>query len=103
MNTWQTIDTAPKDKTRVLLYYPSEGYVPSIIRCGQWDEDKYAKRPRPYWHYDGAQGQVSMARQRLPALWMPMCELFRAAVVKSGPEKVDDDQDLSHMDTIHGY
>ena len=43
---WQPIETAPKD-TDVLLYCPRRGAV-----RGRWDDNQYARVPRPYWSND---------------------------------------------------
>ena len=42
---WQPIETAPKDK-RILLCYPCR------VVCGEWNDDRYARKPRPYWGHD---------------------------------------------------
>lgn len=49
---WRTIDSAPKDGTWILLY-------PSIGSCfpfdfGRWDEDRFARKPRPFWYRHGS-------------------------------------------------
>ncbi len=38
---WQTIETAPKDGTRVLAWYPNGGYQIVLEwneRCARWDD-----------------------------------------------------------------
>ena len=43
---WQPIETAPKDKTRMLLA------CKSTVTIGSWNDDRYARKPRPYWTND---------------------------------------------------
>lgn len=43
---WLPIDTAPKDR-RILLFCPG---LKQII--GQWCDDKYSSKPKPYWRND---------------------------------------------------
>lgn len=47
---WQPIETAPKDR-RILLYFPGL-FSDATVYCGKWDDDRYNKRPRPYWTAD---------------------------------------------------
>lgn len=63
---WQPIETAPKTGT-VLLAYKSK------VRMGQWDEQKYHKRPKPFWRYIGPWGDT-YARDNQPTHWMPLPE-----------------------------
>lgn len=44
---WQPIETAPKDGTRILLFVGG-----SMIVVGQWDSDRNAAKPKPYWDND---------------------------------------------------
>jgi hypothetical protein len=41
--------------------------------CGEWNEDKYAKKPRPYWRHDQERifGIIN-ARECPPTQWMPL-------------------------------
>ena len=51
---WMPIETAPKDGTRILLYFPPQH--PSWTRTiegGFYEKDRFAKKPRPYWTGDG--------------------------------------------------
>lgn len=64
---WRTIDSAPKDGTRVLLF--RNGYKV----FGKWDDDRYAAKPRGYWSHDRVQQLgVKDARAVPPSHWMPM-------------------------------
>jgi hypothetical protein len=62
-----TIDLAPKD-ARILLWCPVRGFV-----CGNWSEDKYAKKPRPYWTNDLEYlfGKTN-TRTDQPTHWLPL-------------------------------
>lgn len=64
---WQPIETAPKDKD-VLLYLPRRGAI-----RGQWNSDKYARVPRPYWSHDREWiFGVRETRDCQPTHWMPL-------------------------------
>jgi hypothetical protein len=68
---WRPMGEAPRDGTRVLLRLPND-----YIACGAWNDDRYAKKPRPYWdadntHYMGK----TYARERPPTGWMPLPEI----------------------------
>lgn len=71
---WQPIETAPKDN-RILL-----GWVVGIftgINCviGRWNNDSYAKKPRPYWTHDLERlTTVYGTRSNQPTHWMPLPE-----------------------------
>lgn len=72
MNTWQHIGTAPKDGTKVMLYNPM-GYERTRITIGWFYEDKYAKRPRPYWTNDSERLHgIRYTRENQPTHWMPL-------------------------------
>lgn len=66
MSDWQPIETAPKDQ-RILLF--RSGHVV----CGRWNDDRYARTPRPYWTHDNERtfGVVD-ARKSPPQFWMPL-------------------------------
>ena len=68
MNEWQPIETAPKDGTKVLLFVDT-GYE-ARIHPGKWNDDRYAKRPRPYWDY--LYFQTMDSRDHQPTHWMPL-------------------------------
>lgn len=64
---WQPIETAPKD-ARILLRCPRRGVV-----CGQWNYDKYASKPKPYWTNDRESlFGVRETRDDQPTGWMPL-------------------------------
>lgn len=68
-NQWQPIETAPKDGTRIALFQGGK------FTTGQWSEDEYTKKPRPYWATD--RGQIlgkTFDRSCQPTHWMPLPE-----------------------------
>lgn len=67
--TWQPIETAPKDGTRVLLFCPAQiGIV-----VGHWCNNSYHKKPRPYWTNDQENlWGVATTRGYQPTHWMPL-------------------------------
>ena len=65
---WQPIETAPKNGTYVRVWPPTWGEVSS---CAQWDDDKYAKKPRPYWRRTDAIGTRD-SRDNPPTHWKPV-------------------------------
>lgn len=70
MTTWATIETAPKDRD-ILLACPVRG----VVR-GHWNEDLYAKRPRPYWSHDREilWGRIA-CRNDQPTHWMELPDM----------------------------
>lgn len=69
---WHPIETAPKDGTVVLVFPPTWKGKGRTASVAKWDDDKYAKKPRPYWSRDDALGQVTASRNTPPTHWMPM-------------------------------
>lgn len=65
---WQPIKTAPKDKY-ILLFPCRWGGISCDV--GVWDEDRFAKKPRPYWRRVG-QTSVGDDRNYPPTHWMPL-------------------------------
>lgn len=64
---WQSIETAPKDGTRVLLLYANGRCV-----CGAWNIERYSPKPRPFWDHDLVYVFSKVdARKNQPAYWMP--------------------------------
>jgi hypothetical protein len=67
---WQPIETAPRDGRRVLLCYPS-----GAVECGRWNDDRYARKPRPFWEGDQRRlFGVGVYRAASPKHWMPIPE-----------------------------
>ncbi|TCR64655.1 hypothetical protein [Bosea sp. BK604] len=64
---WQDIETAPKDGKRIILF--RKGHVV----CGRWNDDRYARNPRPYWSHDQERTFGTRdARDAAPSRWMPL-------------------------------
>lgn len=49
MNAPRLIGEADKKARRLLLWNPLSGHW----YFGAWDDDRYNRKPRPYWRYDG--------------------------------------------------
>jgi len=67
---WQPIETAPKDGTAVLVYPPL--WNERTCSIARFDDDKYSKKPRPFWARDDDLGRVSYSRANPPTNWMPL-------------------------------
>lgn len=67
---WQPIATAPEDGTCVLVYPPT--WNDKNCSMAQYESDKYATKPRPYWSRDDALGKVGYSRNKPPTHWMPL-------------------------------
>lgn len=69
--TWQPIHTAPTKRTPILLYRPTA--LPwGVVDIGYWDDDKYAKKPRPYWFSMIGIMYKTQARDWEPTHWQPL-------------------------------
>jgi hypothetical protein len=70
-DSWQPIESAPKDGTDILLYRP-DAYAWGKVSVGDWDPDTYAKKPRPYWRSWHKLISISEARAWEPTMWKPL-------------------------------
>lgn len=69
--SWRPIETAPKGAEGDIWSRP-------VIRLwdgrrerhGYWDDDRFAKKPKPYWHYSDS--IRAMDSRRAPTHWMPL-------------------------------
>ena len=68
---WQPINTAPKDGTKVLLFWGNAAEQHQRIEVGQWHDNRNAKNPRPYWEGMAAHN-VRNYRQFPPSHWQPL-------------------------------
>lgn len=67
---WQPMETAPRDGSRVLLFYQKTGGV-----VGHWNIDRFAKKPAPYWSSDREHiTGTRHARAVGPTHWAPLTE-----------------------------
>jgi len=64
MSDWQPIETAPKDR-EILIVRNGK------ISIAKWDDDRHAKKPKPYWSDWSHQG-VSFMRKATPSHWQPL-------------------------------
>ena len=63
---WQPMETAPRGQTRSILYVPGYG-----VEIGRYNDDRYAKKPRPFWRWSYLFG-VATQRANQPTAWMPL-------------------------------
>ena len=68
---WRPIETAPKadryasyDDRRLLLLTDNR------CKIGVWDDDRHAKKPRPFWAFEG--DRISDSRAKQPTHWIPL-------------------------------
>lgn len=66
---WQSIESAPKDGSPIVVWPPT---WTGISSCARWNEDKYAKNPKPYWSRVDDGGRVMASRGNPPTHWMPL-------------------------------
>lgn len=69
MHEWQPIETAPKD--RPVLVHPGL-WAGRTCSIATWNDDKYAKKPRPFWGRDDDMGRITYSRNAPPTHWMPL-------------------------------
>lgn len=69
---WRPIETAPIDGTFILVYPPL--YTKKTCSIARYDDDKYCKKPRPFWRRDDDFGRVTCSREKPPTHWMPLPE-----------------------------
>jgi len=65
---WQPIETAPKDGTSIILYEPNR----KKVQIGKWDNDRWAKKPRPYWAMVSGYSDKTYERMFPPTHWQPL-------------------------------
>lgn len=72
MSEWNPdMSTAPADGTWILLYRP--GALPWGKVCiGAYDDDAYARKPRPHWRMCLHIGDKASARAWIPTHWMAL-------------------------------
>jgi hypothetical protein len=68
---WQPIDTAPTDGSIVLLFRP-DAHGWGKVTPGRWDNQTFAKRPKPYWEMWFKIGGNTEGRAWPPTYWMPL-------------------------------
>jgi len=68
---WQPIATAPLDQL-ILLYRPGSHYSWTRIDIGRFDDDHYAKKPRPFWRSMAGLLGITQMRDWKPSHWQPL-------------------------------
>lgn len=68
---WQPIATAPQDAL-ILLYRPSIRYLWAQVDIGRWDENRGAKRSRPFWRSMNGLLGITEMRDHSPTHWQPL-------------------------------
>lgn len=73
MGEWIDISAAPKDGTRIILYFPVGLRSDARVEVGRWVDDRHAVKPRPYFTISGERsvGVVAL-RKNQPTHWMPL-------------------------------
>ncbi len=71
---WQPIETAPKDGTEVVGWFPyhSTATLGGSVFVMRWNDDRYHKRPVPYWEASGWVWGRRDQREKQPTHWMPL-------------------------------
>jgi hypothetical protein len=65
---WMPIESAPKDVC--ILVYPGI-WVGKVCSIAKWNDDRYSKKPRPYWERDDGL-RASISHENPPTHWMPL-------------------------------
>lgn len=66
-NGWRSMDSAPKDGSWILVWYPNR----KRSEIARWESDKYRKKPKPYWHTAFTWGVIDN-RNNPPSHWQPL-------------------------------
>ena len=68
---WQDIETAPKDGSWILI--PDRRYESGRTVMARWDDQKYGRRPVPYWSFiDERVHGIGASRANQPTQWQPL-------------------------------
>ena len=66
---WQPIESAPRDGTRILLFFPNDVGVIS----GEWNFEQFYANPKPHFTHDQEQRWgVRHMRANQPTHWQPL-------------------------------
>jgi hypothetical protein len=68
---WLPIKTAPRDGSYILVY--TNIYEGITSYTAYWNDDRYAKNPKPYWRIVGA-SPINVMRNAQPTHWRPQLE-----------------------------
>lgn len=72
---WLPIDSAPKDGTRVLGFFPSHKGAASpngAVFMMRWDSERHARKPQPHWSAEGWVWGIRDMRGCQPSHWLPI-------------------------------
>jgi hypothetical protein len=69
---WMPIESAPRDGSMILVYPPT--WYDRHCSMAKWDDDRYAKRPRPYWKRADDLLRTTISRDAKTTHWMPLPE-----------------------------
>lgn len=72
MSEWRIIETAPEDGTYIILFRPTAAAW-MRVDVGYWDDQRFHKRPKPFWRSTMAPGQ-DLSRAYPPTHWQPLPE-----------------------------
>ena len=84
MGDWQPMDTAPKEGSGqfgVSAQFLAVRKGSNRVVIGWWDDDRYSKKPRPYWAGTDHSNGVAYMRNRPFRMWQPLPEV----PVEAGP------------------
>lgn len=88
MDDWQPIDSAPKDGTSVLIYWPNYNYdgfdqrPQSVMAIGRWKENDRLENSPGYFSDTTEWDDYGLAQpEYAPSHWMPLPEPPRDIVL----------------------
>jgi len=76
-DNWKPVDeTTPKHRRLLFGWKPRGNRGETTVIAGQWDDDRHAIKPRPFWTHDRERfwGKVT-CREQPPDYWMELPEL----------------------------
>lgn len=72
-NDWQSMETAPKDGSFILMYHPTAPAWGQVT-IGKWETQEFNRQPKPFWDMWFRIGGRMDAREWVPTHWMPLPE-----------------------------
>lgn len=70
MSKWQLVDSAPKEGS-ILGYFRLPGNAQGV-HVMHWDDDRFARKPRPHWSVYGWMWGQRVLHSCQPTHWMPL-------------------------------
>jgi hypothetical protein len=77
LDDWRPIETAPHDGTRVLVLIPPGADGRRSVEIAAWDDERFNKRPHPFWAWERRFLGVATMKDMPPTHWMPLPEVPR--------------------------